>query len=65
MPWTPADATAKTHRADTAPKRRQWAAIANKALASTGSDSSAIRIANSAVRNHPSHKRLSLSSLKD
>lgn len=50
MPWTPSDATRFTKKADTPAKKRQWAHVANSALASGDSEASAIRQANSAVK---------------
>lgn len=53
MPWTPADATSKTKKADTPKRRRQWSAVANSALERGASDKSAIMQANAVVgRSH-------------
>lgn len=49
MPWEPSDATKHTKKANTAKKKRQWADVANSALASGDSEASAIRQANAAV----------------
>ena len=50
MPWTASEA-AKHDRAAKSPKRkRQWAKTANAILKRTGSDSRAIRGANSVVK---------------
>jgi len=49
MPWEPSDATKHTKKADTPKKKRQWADVANSALASGDSEGSAIRQANAAV----------------
>ena len=55
MPWTAADAKAKTSKADTPKKQKQWASIANSALKSCqekgGSDceASAIKQANAVI----------------
>jgi hypothetical protein len=49
MPWTAKDAQKKTHKADTPKKQRQWADVADSALARGQSDSSAIRQANAVV----------------
>lgn len=49
MPWEPSDATRFTKKANTPAKKRQWAHVANSALASGDSEASAIRQANSAV----------------
>lgn len=50
MPWEPSDATRFTKAANTPAKKRQWAHVANSALASGDSEGSAIRQANSAVK---------------
>ena len=52
MPWTAADASKKTHKANTPKLRRQWAHVANGELAKTGDDALAIRAANSVVGRH-------------
>jgi hypothetical protein len=49
MPWTADDARAKTRKANTPAKQRQWAAVANSVLARGGSEASAIRQANAVV----------------
>lgn len=49
MPWTPKDASGKTHKANTPAKKKQWAATANSVLSESGDDAKAIRIANAAV----------------
>ena len=49
MPWTAGDAQAKTHKASTPKKRRQWSAVANSVLARGASEGSAIRQANAVV----------------
>ena len=50
MPWKPADAKKKTKKANTPGRQAQWAAIANRLLASGASEGSAIRQANGAIR---------------
>lgn len=54
MPWSPTDSEAKTHRADTKATKEQWSATANAVREKTGDDATAIKIANAAVRDHPS-----------
>lgn len=50
MPWSPADGPARhTKKADTPKKKRQWADVANSALARGEDDASAIRMANAVV----------------
>jgi hypothetical protein len=46
MPWTAADAHAKTHKATTAKGKRQWADVANSALTRGLPEGEAIREAN-------------------
>lgn len=50
MPWNKGDAKAKTKRANTPGKQKQWAAVANSVLAKTGSEARAIRTANAVIR---------------
>ena len=50
MPWKPSDASKKNRKADTPAEKKQWAAVANKVLKSTGSDAKAIRTANAAIK---------------
>jgi hypothetical protein len=49
MPWSPPDARAKTHFADTPELQRLWADVANKTLETTGDEGRAIREANAVV----------------
>jgi hypothetical protein len=49
MPWTPADSTRHTKMADSPNRKRMWAHVANKELASYGDDGRAVRAANAAV----------------
>ena len=61
MPWTPSDGPSRhTKKAKTAPEKKQWSDIANKVLGQSGDEGKAIRIANAAVKNHPSHKPVGL-----
>jgi len=58
MPWKPGDGPARhTKQADTPAKKKQWASTANSVLKESGDEGKAVRIANAAVRNHPSKKR--------
>jgi len=57
MPWTSADAVHKTKKAKTKKKKRQWAQVANSALASGDSEASAIRQANAVVAGTAKHRR--------
>ena len=50
MPWSPSDAKAKTGRANTPTKQRQWAEVANSVLKRTGDEGRAVREANAVVR---------------
>ena len=58
MPWGPDDASGKTKKASTPATKKQWSDVANKVLAEGGPDAEgkAVRIANAAVKKHPSHK---------
>ena len=51
MPWTPKDASRKTHRADTPARKAKWAAVANSVLAETGDEGRAVREANGVLAN--------------
>ena len=56
MPWTADDGPARhTKKANTAKKRRQWAAVANSVLEKTGDDAAAVRQANGVLAraSHP------------
>ena len=50
MPWTAGDATKHTKKATSAVSKRQWAHVADSALARTGDEGLAIREANSVVK---------------
>ena len=50
MPWKAKSAKKFTKKASTPRKRKAWAKIANKVLKRGGSDRSAVRIANFAVK---------------
>ncbi len=50
MPWSPSDASKKTHKANTPKKKRQWRDVANSALKRGASEGSAIRQANGVIR---------------
>ncbi len=54
MPWDPTDAARHTKKASTPATQKQWSATADSVLAKTGDDAQAIRIANAAVKKHPS-----------
>ncbi len=49
MPWTPKDAQAKTRKASSPKKRRQWSEVANSVLERTGDEGRAVRTANGVV----------------
>jgi len=49
MPWTAADASRHTKKADDPKRQRMWADIANSELAETGDEGRAIREANATV----------------
>lgn len=49
MPWSPGDAAKHDKDANTPAKKKQWAAVANNVLRTTGNDARAIRAASAAV----------------
>jgi uncharacterized protein YdaT len=58
MPWNSNDGPARhTKKANTPAKKKQWADIANKVRNESGDEGKAVRIANAAVKKHPSKKR--------
>ena len=58
MPWDENDGPKRhTKKANTPAKRKQWADTANAVREKTGDEASAVRIANAAVKNHPSKKK--------
>lgn len=66
MPWTEDDGPKRhTKKANTAPKRRQWSDTANnvrsremsKGVSEKDAEAKAVRVANAAVKNHPSKKK--------
>ncbi len=54
MPWDMTEAERHTKKASTPATQKQWSATADAVLAKTGDDGQAIRIANAAVKKHPS-----------
>lgn len=55
MPWTSSDGPSRhTKKAKTPATKKQWSAVANKVLADSGDEGKAVRIANAAVKKHPS-----------
>ncbi len=52
-----ADQTRHSKKANTPAKRKQWASTANSVLKESGDEGKAVRIANAAVKKHPSKKR--------
>lgn len=58
MPWNKNDGPARhTKKANTPAKKQQWASVANKVREESGDEGKAVRVANAAVKNHPSKKR--------
>ncbi len=57
MPWKPDDASGKTNKAKTSAEKKQWSSTANAVLKESGDEGKAVRIANAAVKNHPSKKK--------
>lgn len=58
MPWTMKSATKHSAKADTPAKKKQWSDTANAVLAKSGDEGKAVRIANAAVKKHPSKKKV-------
>lgn len=55
MPWSPGDGPSRhTKKADTPATKKQWSTVANKVLDESGDEGKAVRIANAAVKKHPS-----------
>lgn len=52
MPWEEKDAARFTKKASTPEKQALWARTANSVLQNTGNESTAVRLANAAVRDH-------------
>lgn len=50
MPWTMADASRHTKKADTKKEQRQWSAVANAVLKKTDNKARAIASANAVVK---------------
>jgi len=58
MPWLPSDGPKRhTKKANTPAKRKQWSSTANSVLEESGDEAKAVRIANAAVKKHPSKKK--------
>lgn len=58
MPWTMESAGKHTKKATTGAKKQQWASTANAVLEKSGDEGKAVRIANAAVKKHPSKKKV-------
>lgn len=64
MPWGPDDAPSKTKKANTPPKKKQWADTANsvrkrgiaEGQSTKEAEATAVKVANAAVKKHPSKK---------
>ena len=57
MPWEMSSAGQHTKKANSPAKKKQWSSTANAVLAKTGDDAQAIKVANAAVKKHPSKKK--------
>lgn len=57
MPWEMSSAMGHTKKASTPAKKKQWASTANAVLEKSGDEGKAVRIANAAVKKHPSKKK--------
>jgi len=54
MPWSMESAGKHTKKAGTPATKKQWASTANAVLEKSGDEGKAIKIANAAVKKHPS-----------
>jgi hypothetical protein len=57
MPWTMADASRHTKKADTKPEQRQWSAVANSVLKKTKNKARAVASANAVIKNRGSNSK--------
>lgn len=57
MPWKPSDAKAKTKKANTPKRQRQWRDVANAVLKKTGDEARAIQTANGVIKKAQKRKR--------
>jgi hypothetical protein len=57
MPWDLASGIKHTKKASTPAKKKQWASTANAVLKKSGDEGKAVRVANAAVKKHPSKKK--------
>ena len=55
MPWTAADSSSKTKKANTPKKKEVWEKVANERLSATGDDATAIREANAVIDRMPKY----------
>ena len=58
MPWTAADASHKTKKADTPKEKRQWRDIANDALKRGVSKGTAIKMASGVIKKEEAKRKL-------
>lgn len=58
MPWSASDAHAKTKKARSPKRKRQWSKVANSVLARTGNEGRAVREANAVIVRSKKAKRL-------
>jgi hypothetical protein len=57
MPWTMADASRHTKKADTKPEQRQWSAVANSVLKKTKNKARAVASANAVIKRRGSNSK--------
>jgi len=57
MPWTMESAGKHTKKAKSPSTKKQWASTANAVLEKSGDEAKAVRVANAAVKKHPSKKK--------
>ena len=57
MPWSPSDASRHTKKAKGGSLAKLWSEVANRQLGKTGSEASAVRVANYVVKKKASRGR--------
>jgi hypothetical protein len=64
MPWTGADASRHTKKAQSSKKKKTWSKVANSVLRKTGNEGRAIREANAVVKKSTKKKAAKKASKK-
>jgi hypothetical protein len=57
MPWSLSSGIKHTKKAKNPATKKQWASTANSVLKKSGDEAKAVRVANAAVKKHPSKKK--------